>query len=71
MDSDLDLDELVADWTLVDDEPFLAAKKQGVGRLAFALQLKVYGRHRFRSVVELLRDTRHDPVSCSQLVGTA
>jgi predicted YcjX-like family ATPase len=45
MDSDLDLDELVADWTLVDDEPALAAKKQGVGRLAFALQLKVYGRH--------------------------
>ncbi|MEM8620937.1 MAG: Tn3 family transposase, partial [Actinomycetota bacterium] len=40
----VDLDELVADWTLVDDEPALAARKQGVGRLAFALQLKAYGR---------------------------
>lgn len=39
----VDLDELVADWTLVDDEVVLAGRKQGVGRLAFALQLKAYG----------------------------
>ena len=38
-----DLDALVADWILVADEPALAARKQGVGQLAFALQLRSYG----------------------------
>lgn len=41
----LDLDELVADWTLVGDEVDLVAGKRGATRLRFALLLKFYGRH--------------------------
>jgi len=40
MDSLLDLDELVADWTLIDAERELVAGKRGSTRLGFALQLK-------------------------------
>lgn len=45
MESNLDLDELVADWTLVGGEPDLVAGKRGSTRLRFALMLKFYGRH--------------------------
>lgn len=45
MDSHLDLDELVADWTLGGEEPDLVAGKRGPTRLGFAVQLKFYGRH--------------------------
>ena len=44
MDSFLDLDELVGDWTLIDVERELVAGKRGSTRLGFALQLKFYGR---------------------------
>ena len=42
---DSDLDELVADWTLVREEVDLVAGKRGSTRLGFALQLKFYGSH--------------------------
>ncbi|MGK0274744.1 MAG: hypothetical protein ACI9N0_001124 [Ilumatobacter sp.] len=72
MHFDLDLDKLVADWTLVDDELALAAKKQGIGRLAFALQLKVYGRHgRFISGSSELSDDVVDYVARQVYVDPA
>ncbi len=45
MEANLDLDELVADWTLVGGEPGLVAGKRGSTRLRFSLMLKFYGRH--------------------------
>lgn len=41
----IDLDDLVADWTLVGDELELVAGKRGPTRLGFALLLKFYGRY--------------------------
>jgi len=41
----MDLDELVAFWTLLDDEQDLVAGKRGATRLGFALVLKFYVRH--------------------------
>jgi hypothetical protein len=38
----LDLDELVDQWTLLDDERELVAGKRGPARLGFALLLKFY-----------------------------
>lgn len=42
---DLDLEELVEHWTLLDDERDLIARKRGPTRLGFAVLLKFYVRH--------------------------
>ena len=58
---DSDLDELVAEWTLVGPEVDLVAGKRGSTRLGFALQLKFYGSHgRFLSD---LAELSHDVVA--------
>ena len=43
MDPRVDIDGLVANWTLVGDEAGLVAGKRGATRLGFALLLKFYG----------------------------
>src|SRR5260221_11590636 len=40
----MDLDELVEQWTLLEDERQLVAGKRGATRLGFALALKFYAR---------------------------
>ena len=45
MDRRIELDELVEEWTLLDDERELVVEKRGAGQqLGFALLLKFYGR---------------------------
>ena len=60
---DSDLDELVADWTLVREEVDLVAGKRGSTRLGFALQLKFYGSHG-RFLQAGLDSTRSPSLSC-------
>ncbi|MGV9865705.1 DUF4158 domain-containing protein [Rhodococcus koreensis] len=42
MEREVDEDELIACWTLVDDEPELVAGKRGATKLGFALLLRFY-----------------------------
>lgn len=42
MTRDLDQDELVDCWTLVDNEPELVARKRGAAKLGFAVMLRFY-----------------------------
>ena len=76
MEPGVDLDVLVADWTLLDDEWPLVARKRGGSRLVFALLLKSYGRHgRFLSGPETVSAeivdfvARRVGVSASSLAG--
>ena len=43
--AEIDLDDLVEHWTVLDDERTLVAGKRGATRLGFALLLKFYTRH--------------------------